>query len=225
MAKTKWARVIGHEHLGGNIHRIRCIADEDLNHVAGNYVILRSTITNPDKPEDVLKRAYSISSAPDSSSPRDFHFTVINTGATSEWLCQRREGDRLEFSGPWGKKFRAQPDDPDTVVHLFATGTGFSPIGAMAQSRTQNGQSPVHLWWQTSHQYDEDVLTLLRSNHRYHVSVGENLVDDIPADPQALYFFAGDGEAIVPLCKRLLSEGVPEQQLRTEYFFNKPLKS
>tara|TARA_B100000683_G_C12395182_1_gene517263 strand:- start:166 stop:843 length:678 start_codon:yes stop_codon:yes gene_type:complete len=225
MAKTKWARVVGHEHLGADIHRIHCIADDDFHHVAGNYVILRSTLTNPEKPEDVLKRAYSISSAPNASSPRDFHFTVINTGATSEWLSERREGDRLEFSGPWGKKFRAQPDDPDTVVHLFATGTGFSPIGAMAVSRTQNGQSPVHLWWQTSHKYDEEVLETLQSNNRFKVSVGNNLVDLVPADPKALYFFAGDGETIVPLCNRLISEGVPPQQLRTEYFFNKPPKS
>ncbi|MGC6510865.1 MAG: FAD-dependent oxidoreductase [Myxococcota bacterium] len=225
MAKTKWARVVRHQHLGADIHRIHCIAEEDLNYVAGNYVILRSTVRNPEKPEDVLKRAYSISSAPDASSPRDFHFTIINTGATSKWLSDRRKGDRLEFSGPWGKKFRAQPDDPDSVVHLFATGTGFSPIGAMALSRTNNGRSPVNLWWQTPYKYDEGVLELLKSNNRFRVSVGEDLVGLVPADSKALYFFAGDGEVIVPLCSRLLSEGVPPQQLRTEYFFNKPPKS
>ena len=225
MAKTKWASVIKHEDLGGNVHRIHCVADEDLNHVAGNYVILRSTLTNPDKPEDVLKRAYSISSAPDSSSPKDFHFTIINTGDTSAWLSERREGDRVEFSGPWGKKFRAKPEDPDTAVHLFATGTGFSPIGAMAVSRRFSGNSPVHVWWQTSHTYDEDVFATFASDSRYHIYTGEDIADKVTADPEALYFFAGDGEVIVPLCNRLLAEGVPSQQLRTEYFFNKPPKS
>lgn len=225
MAKTKWARVAKHENLGGNVHRIHCIADDEMSHVAGNYVIVRSTITNPVKPEDVLKRAYSISSAPNPSSPRNFHFTVTNTGPTSEWLSGRREGDRLEFSGPWGKKFRAQPDDPDATVHLFAIGTGFSPIGAMAISRLESGESPVHLWWQTSQTYDDDVLQSLASNSRFHITVGEQLINHVPADPEALYFFAGDGAIILPLCNRLLSQGVPSSHLRTEYFFNKPPKS
>ena len=68
MAKTKWATVTEHLDLGDGVHRISVEADEDIGHVAGNYVFLRSTLTNPDKPTDVLKRAYSLSTPPEPSS-------------------------------------------------------------------------------------------------------------------------------------------------------------
>lgn len=224
MAKTKWATVTGYEDLGGDVHRLHCRADEPLGHVAGNYVILRSTLSHPSKPGDVLKRAFSISSAPDPSDPLRFCFTVLSVGPTSAWLTQRREGDRLEFSGPWGKKFRAQDGDVDGPVHLFATGTGFSPIGAMAVDRRGAGSAPICLWWQTEHHYDADILAALRADPRFSVTVGHDVADTVPADPEALYFLAGDGAAIVPICERLIDEGVPAGQLRTEYFFNKPPK-
>jgi ferredoxin-NADP reductase len=225
MAKTKWATVTEHEDLGGGVHRLHCRSDEPLNHVAGNYVILRSTLTNPDKPEDVLKRALSISSAPDPDAPHRFCFTAIDVGPMSAWLAQRREGDRLEFSGPWGKNFKAQDDDADGPVHLFATGTGFSPIGAMAVDRSHSGVEPVSVWWQTDHSYDEHVLAELRTSPRFSVSAGGHVADEVPADPKALYFLAGDGAVIVPLCERLRAAGVPDAQLRTEFFFNKPPKT
>ena len=209
MAKTKWATVIGHEDLGDGVHRVHCRADVPLEHAAGNYVILRSTVENPDKPGDVLKKAYSISSAPEPDAPHRFHFTVIDVGAMSAWLAGRREGDRVEFSGPWGRKFRAQPDDADGPVHLFATGTGFSPIGAMAVDRSRTGEEPVSLWWQTGHPYDGDVLEALRRDDRFSVAVGDSVSEVVPADPQALYFLAGDGAVIVPLCARLQAAGVP----------------
>jgi NAD(P)H-flavin reductase len=224
MGKTKWATVTSHEDLGGNVHRLHCRADEPLGHVAGNYVILRSTVSNPDKPGDVLKRAISISSAPDPAAPQRFCFTVLDVGPTSSWLTQRRSGERLEFSGPWGKKFRARDGDVDGPVHLFATGTGFSPIGAMAISRSRSGSAPVSLWWQTAHRYDADVLTALDTDSRFSVAVGQQVADSVPADPEALYFLAGDGAVIVPLCEKLLAGGVPAAQLRTEFFFNKPPK-
>jgi len=224
MAKTKWATVVAHENLGGNVHRLICRADESLGHVAGNYVILRSTLVNPEKPEDVLKRALSISSAPDPDSPLDFSFTAINVGPTSAWLSQRRAGDRLEFSGPWGKKFRALEDDEDGPVHLFATGTGFSPIGAMAMDRARTGTEPISLWWETDHTYDRDVLDALEADSRFSIVVGSGVTDRVPADPEALYFLAGDGAIIHPLCQRLIDAGVPADQLRTEFFFNKPPK-
>lgn len=225
MANTKWATVVGHEDLGGGVHRVHCLADEPLHHVAGNYVILRSTVPNPAKPGEVLKKAYSISSAPDPASPQRFHFTIVDVGAMSAWLASQGADDRVEFSGPWGRRFRAQPDDPEGPVHLFATGTGFSPVGAMAITRSRTGAAPVCVWWQTEHAYDEAVLAALKRDPRFSITVGPDVAGAVPAEPEALYFFAGDGAVIVPLCERLEQAGVPGEQLRTEFFFNKPVKS
>ena len=94
----------------------------------------------------------------------------------------------------------------------------------MAVDRSHSGREPISVWWQTEHSYDSDVLTALRRDPRFSVAVGGHVVDAVPSDPEALYFLAGDGSVIVPLCERLLSEGVPTEQLRTEFFFNKPPK-
>ena len=71
---------------------------------------------------------------------------------------------------------------------------------------------------------DGDVLEALRRDDRFSVAVGDSVSEVVPADPQALYFLAGDGAVIVPLCARLQAAGVPAAQLRTEFFFNKPPK-
>jgi NAD(P)H-flavin reductase len=225
MAKTKWATVTGHKNIGDNVHRIDCRSDEPLNHTSGNYVILRSSIVNPDKPDDVIKKAYSISSAPDEEDPLNFHFTIIDIGLMSHWLSCRTKGDRLEFSGPWGKKFREQPDDTASLIHLFATGTGFSPIGAMAVERIKQTNTKVCVWWQSDHIYDQPTLEQLKKHVNFTVRTGANIVSEVPADKDALYFMAGDGSIISPLCNRLLTEGVHLDSIRTEYFFNKPLKA
>lgn len=222
MATIKWATVTGHQDLGGQTHRVLCEADEALGHVAGNYVILRSALPHPDKPGEVLRKAYSISSAPDPAQPRRFHMTVAVVGPLSAWIAARRPGERLSFSGPWGKRFRAQPDDAPGPVHLFATGTGWSPIGAMACARQRAGGGPVSVWWQTEHTYDPDVLQSLTADARFTVRTGAALSAAVPADPEALYFLAGDGAVITPLCARLRAAGVPAERLRTEPFFNRP---
>ena len=221
MAKTSWATVNRSVPLGDGVSRVFCTAELDFNHVAGNYVILRSDIPNPEKPGEPLKRAYSISNPPDANDPRGFHFTVSRVGPVSDWLIGRSAGDRIEFSGPWGKKFRALPEDAPGPVHLVATGTGFSPIGAMALDRCAHGRNRVGVWWQTDEAYDPMALDELAKSERFEVTVGPDALDAVPVDVGALYFLAGDGALLIPLEDRLLAAGVPATAVRTEYFFNK----
>ena len=139
MAKTKWATVIEHEELGGNVHRVHCQADEPLGHVPGNYVILRSTLVNPDKPMTCEACAlYFQRCRSEGTTPILLHSDRCRS---DERLAVPEAGDRLE-PGPWGK-FKVQEGDVDGPVHLFATGTGFSPIGAMALERTRSGTASV----------------------------------------------------------------------------------
>ena len=49
-------------------------------------------------------------------------------GVCSNWLCDRRQGDSIDVSGPNGKRF-VLPTDPDAHDFLFlATGTGIAPF-------------------------------------------------------------------------------------------------
>ncbi len=226
MARTIHATVRQHENLGAGVHRIVCDAEVDLSYVAGNYVILRSTLPHPDKAGEVVKKAFSISSPPDVNRPRRFALTVQDVGPMSAWVAGRRPGDRLEFSGPWGKRFRARDDDPAGPVVLFATGTGWSPIGAMAADRLGRAGGPVHLWWQTDHAYDAALLEALRQAPGFSVHVGPALaadavVDCLGPDGDGICFLAGDGAVIAPLVARLRARGLPEDAVRVEAFFNK----
>ena len=92
----------------------------------------------------------------------------------------------------------------------------------MALDRLHHGTSTVHVWWQTDFPYDGAALQQLAENPRFQVHQGPAVASEVPAQKDALYFFAGDGAVIQPLCLRLLEEGVAAESLRTEYFFNKP---
>ena len=90
---------------------------------------------------------------------------------------------------------------------------------------------------------DEEVIYEERQGHLYYIEYAiensderltiattrpETILGDsaICINPNDERFTHLKGKkAIVPLCNRLLADGVPSQQLRTEYFFNKPPKS
>lgn len=221
MARTRHATVLQVEDRGLGIHHINIEADEPFDAVAGNTIILRSRVPHPDKPGEVIKRAVSLSTLPDRDHPRRFAVTIAAVGPFSRDLAARRPGDRIEFSGPWGKRFRIFDDDPDGPVHLFATGTGWSPIGAIATALVDRGRGPLAAWWQTGHAWDPDRLRALRQSPGVRVEVGEDLAPRVPADPEALYFLAGDGAVIGPLRNRLLAAGVAADRIRVEAFFHK----
>ncbi|MFT5587562.1 MAG: hypothetical protein ACI9VR_005172 [Cognaticolwellia sp.] len=220
MAKTKWATLRARRVLDGGLTQLVFAPDEAMDWVAGNYLIVRTTLPNPAKPGDVHRRAYSLAALPDADG--GFELLIQSVGERSAWMSELREGARLEYSGPWGKFFKAQATDPWERVCLVATGSGISPIQAMAQARVAGGQAAAtQLWWRS-----EGLGLSLESLRADGLSVveGEQVCEQVPADPKALYFLAGDGAALIPLCARLQAAGVPSEQLRVEYFFNRPPK-
>jgi len=70
-------------------------------------------------------------------------------GQTSNWLCDRRPGDRIEVLGPFGDTFLL-PDDPATEILMIGTGTGRAPFRGFAQRRLRtapHGPGNLHIFF------------------------------------------------------------------------------
>ncbi len=142
MAEPKYARVLASEPLAGGLHHLLCEAEGPLGGRAGQWLAIATEIPNPEKPGDVLRRAWSLAAI----DGQRFELLVAVVGACTSWLATRRAGDTLRYTGPWGTKFTL--DEGAHPVGLYATGSGISPIAALADAALLAGR-PVALWWDT----------------------------------------------------------------------------
>lgn len=85
-----------------------------------------------------LPRLYSV------SSPRDGERANFNNlsltvkreekGVCSNYLCDLKQGDEVQLTGPFGATFLL-PDDPDAHILMICTGTGSAPMRAFTMRR------------------------------------------------------------------------------------------
>lgn len=60
-------------------------------------------------------------------------------GVASNWLCDRREGDKVRLTGPNGKRFVLPVDAAAHDYVFFATGTGIAPFRGMITDLLEGG--------------------------------------------------------------------------------------
>jgi benzoyl-CoA 2,3-epoxidase subunit A len=105
-------------------------------------------------------RLYSVASARDGERPNtnNLSLTVKRVpmfraedgalqGIASNWLCDLRQGDRLEVTGPYGATFLI-PEDTDADLLMICTGTGVSPFRGFTHRRRRvapNARGKLHL--------------------------------------------------------------------------------
>jgi benzoyl-CoA 2,3-dioxygenase component A len=76
---------------------------------------------------------------------RDSHGRM--RGIASNWLCDLRQGDAVEVTGPYGATF-LMPDDSDADLLMICTGTGVSPFRGFTHRRRRaapNARGKLHL--------------------------------------------------------------------------------
>ena len=95
---------------------------------------------------DGSRRSFSMASTPDGNAV-DFHIRRIRGGLfTEKMLCDLQPGDMLELEIPLGT-FRYHEEDYREVL-MVATGTGISPLRAMAHGLMADPDCPpVSLYW------------------------------------------------------------------------------
>jgi ferredoxin-NADP reductase len=95
-------------------------------------------------PSGEIRRAYSISSAPNGTPTFEVAVTEVTGGPGSGYLCGLETGAKLRAIGPQGF-FTREPDDPSPSLFV-ATGTGVTPLRSMLQAATRAGlPSPIWL--------------------------------------------------------------------------------
>jgi len=102
-----------------------------------------------------IKRAYSIASAPASSSRFEIAVTRVAGGPGSIFLHDLAEGATLRAIGPHGLFTRAPSDRTPSM--FVATGTGVTPLRSMIQAALGAG-SRAPLWLLFGARSEEDIL-------------------------------------------------------------------
>jgi ferredoxin-NADP reductase len=198
---------------------------------AGQYVLLHAI--GPDGA--VVKRAYSIASAP--LDPSRFRLCVkrISGGPASTYLHTLPEGAEVRFTGPWGKFV---VEDEAEELTLVATGTGISAVGALLEEELASARSrPVRLLWGLRHEGDvfavENLEAMAAAHPRFRFTLAlsrpsdgwtgfRGRVTDLlsrDGEPRGLFYLSGNGAMIAEAQEGLRASGLPEAAVRKEVFF------
>ncbi len=80
-------------------------------------------------PEKVLRKPYSICSAPHEKGYIDLCIKLVEGGKATNWFWERKVGDPVVITIPYGGFVLKEPFDHDFV--FVATGTGLTPLRSM----------------------------------------------------------------------------------------------
>ena len=101
----------------------------------------------------LIKRSYSVASAPDGSPRFEIALTRVQGGPGSTCLMSLEPGAVLRFIGPQGFFTRAATSDSPSL--LIATGTGVTPMRSMMRAAIAAGsRSPLWLLFGARHEAD-----------------------------------------------------------------------
>jgi ferredoxin-NADP reductase len=242
LAQQRTAILKTSEYLGDETRLLsfRMNDDDVLGFVGGQYIIVDTGILIAGN--KIAKRAYSIISA--DRDQYEFQLAVrrIGEGPGSNYMHCLAPGAEMKFSGPWGK-FVAD-DRVDSGRLVFATDTGITAaLGLLRSQATANwGDRLKLIWFAQSDRYFLPFHTVMGALDRTGVRNIAIVEAPAPADPDrirralglvghaiateqlASAFLSGDGDVIRPISELLVGAGLQSEYVRSEYFFNSPLR-
>ena len=142
--------MVGVEHLGGDLWRLRLELDHPLEFYAGQYVQLGVPGTEDDW------RAYSISSPPSRQPIAEFIVKRIEGGRFSGQIDRLATATPLRVRGPYGTGYLREGSDP---VLLVAGGSGIAPIMSILQHAAEQGDQRQFRFFFGARIREEVVLT------------------------------------------------------------------
>jgi ferredoxin--NADP+ reductase len=99
---------------------------------SGQYVALG--LAEQDNESKLIKRAYSIGSAPHQKEALEFYIASVSDGELSPRLYQLKEGERLFCATKIVGTFTLDPVPEESDLIFVATGTGLAPFISMLRS-------------------------------------------------------------------------------------------
>ncbi|MEO8651880.1 MAG: benzoyl-CoA 2,3-epoxidase subunit BoxA [Hyphomicrobiaceae bacterium] len=135
--------------IQGNFRITDPAAESDVRHIVlsfgdvqfpvleGQSIGIAPPVTDADGKELPI-RLYSVASARDGEkrNANNVALTVkrVPGGLVSEWLCDRKVGDKIYVTGPFGATFLL-PNDANANLIMICTGTGSAPFRAFTERR------------------------------------------------------------------------------------------
>lgn len=185
-----------------------------------------------------INRSMSIASSPLNQDELTVCWDVSPMGPGAHWLLDRQVGDTAEFMAPLGVFTYDEQSSRNAV--FMATGTGIAPYRAFLDTYLAQGiLKKTTLYWGLRQEEDifwKDIFEGYQANFqhfRVNISLSQPTAEwnglkghitehvlngavDIGSD----YYLCGSGAMVEQMHAGLVSQGVPEQQIKRELFFN-----
>lgn len=128
--------------------------------------------TDVPHPDKLIKRAYSIGSAPAVKDYLEFYIAIIPDGALTSRLVMLEEGDRVYVAPKITGTFTLNHMDPSNNLVMISTGTGIAPFMSMlrTESTWTHGRqiTLVHgVRYKQDLTYRDELLELQSSNSSF----------------------------------------------------------
>lgn len=194
---------------------------DGMNFVPGDCVALFGA-------DEKTSRPYSMASGVDEDILR-FVIRRMGQGEVSPWLADRKPGDKVKVSPPFGW-FRPGPKNDGQEFVFVATGTGISPF--LSHFRSTPERPPLQCLYGVRQFQDAVDLEWLRASCNVRLAVSrENiegchrgrvteLLDDMPCAPDIHYYLCGLDDMIDEVSNWLEQKGVQITNIHRECFFN-----
>ena len=89
----------------------------------------------PEEPEKLIRRAYSVSSSSVTKEYIEFYITMVRSGALTPRIFALKPGSRIFLSQKFSGMFTLDMTRPDTNLILLSTGTGLAPYMSMLRDQ------------------------------------------------------------------------------------------
>ena len=208
---------------------LQTLSDRLPKYLPGMFV----SVTMP-LPNEVRVRPYTIATSPEDGEPFELCFNLVPNGPGAAWMFERKVGDLLDFTGPFGAFTLERA--PDREMVFIAEGTAIAPIRPMLhRALARPAVDPIHLLY-AAHRSDHllyrpELESLSRAYPRFEFdplivdddSLYQRLLDEVQrrwvasdSDRSRHFFVCGIGSGVLKLRDLLRQGGYERRAVRYE---------
>jgi CDP-4-dehydro-6-deoxyglucose reductase, E3 len=208
---------------------LRTISEQLPRYSPGMFVSITIPLGN-----EVRVRPYTIATSPEDGEPFELCFNLVPNGPGAAWIFERKVGDLLEFTGPFGAFTLERA--PNSELVFIAEATAIAPIRAMLRrTLTQPAVHRTHLLYAADrpehllYRAELESMSSARPQFTFEPLVIENdslyerliievqrrwITDD--KDRSRLFFVCGIGSGVLKLRDLLRQAGYERRAVRYE---------
>jgi propane monooxygenase reductase component len=208
---------------------LRTISERLPPYSPGMFVSVTIPLANEER-----VRPYTIATSPEDGEPFELCFNLVPNGPGAAWMFERKVGDPLDFTGPFGA-FTLE-EAPDRELIFIAEGTAIVPIRPMLRRTiSRPGIHRVHLLYAAQRSehllYRAELESMSTVCQRFQFeplvikndSLYQRLIDEVrrrwvtgDLDRSRHFFVCGIGSGVLKLRDLLRQAGYERRAVRYE---------